>query len=107
MEGSSKKYNMADHIHLYEGGPSSVHIDATLTIDGTCVDNSMTFRNVPFGIPLTDVREVFPDQLQLARIQPGDLAAVPDGGEEGVARFGRSEERRVGKECRSRWSPYH
>src|SRR3989454_12459370 len=24
-----------------------------------------------------------------------------------VARTGRSEERRVGKECRSRWSPYH
>ena len=25
-----------------------------------------------------------------------------------TARFdGRSEERRVGKECRSRWSPYH
>src|SRR3989449_7453495 len=23
------------------------------------------------------------------------------------AEFGRSEERRVGKECRSRWSPYH
>src|SRR3712207_9419595 len=24
-----------------------------------------------------------------------------------VRRLGRSEERRVGKECRSRWSPYH
>ena len=24
-----------------------------------------------------------------------------------VAILGRSEERRVGKECRSRWSPYH
>ena len=24
-----------------------------------------------------------------------------------VRRKGRSEERRVGKECRSRWSPYH
>src|ERR1035437_4087531 len=24
-----------------------------------------------------------------------------------VGRFARSEERRVGKECRSRWSPYH
>ena len=24
-----------------------------------------------------------------------------------VAVLGRSEERRVGKECRSRWSPYH
>ena len=22
-------------------------------------------------------------------------------------RYSRSEERRVGKECRSRWSPYH
>ena len=26
---------------------------------------------------------------------------------EARARFLRSEERRVGKECRSRWSPYH
>jgi len=24
-----------------------------------------------------------------------------------AARTSRSEERRVGKECRSRWSPYH
>ena len=27
--------------------------------------------------------------------------------EEAIARCARSEERRVGKECRSRWSPYH
>ena len=26
---------------------------------------------------------------------------------EEAQRIGRSEERRVGKECRSRWSPYH
>ena len=26
---------------------------------------------------------------------------------EGLRVLGRSEERRVGKECRSRWSPYH
>src|SRR5271166_3123396 len=25
----------------------------------------------------------------------------------GLSRWSRSEERRVGKECRSRWSPYH
>ena len=25
----------------------------------------------------------------------------------GIRRLHRSEERRVGKECRSRWSPYH
>ena len=27
--------------------------------------------------------------------------------EMGELRYKRSEERRVGKECRSRWSPYH
>ena len=27
--------------------------------------------------------------------------------EAGNVSFPRSEERRVGKECRSRWSPYH
>ena len=29
------------------------------------------------------------------------------GKKEGEGPLGRSEERRVGKECRSRWSPYH
>src|SRR5258707_2796604 len=40
----------------------------------------------------------------------GDLFAVRrnDGVVVGAFAFGeRSEERRVGKECRSRWSPYH
>ena len=27
--------------------------------------------------------------------------------EQGLVMHSRSEERRVGKECRSRWSPYH
>ena len=29
------------------------------------------------------------------------------GGRFALVEKGRSEERRVGKECRSRWSPYH
>ena len=37
--------------------------------------------------------------------------ALKDLDERGIIRIGaevkRSEERRVGKECRSRWSPYH
>src|ERR1019366_5799763 len=38
-----------------------------------------------------------------ARRAPGRLPVVPGAPEP----KGRSEERRVGKECRSRWSPYH
>src|SRR5256885_8891520 len=36
----------------------------------------------------------------------GDQSVV-DPGLDGLAEGKRSEERRVGKECRSRWSPYH
>ena len=35
-----------------------------------------------------------------------DITKVPPDHNPGVANA-RSEERRVGKECRSRWSPYH
>src|SRR2546430_4030707 len=39
---------------------------------------------------------------------PGADADRPDrGDQEGAGPGRRSEERRVGKECRSRWSPYH
>ena len=42
---------------------------------------------------------------------PSTLLAQEKGGVINVATIGepptRSEERRVGKECRSRWSPYH
>ena len=34
------------------------------------------------------------------------MNGIDEGVAKGEAR-GRSEERRVGKECRSRWSPYH
>ena len=40
----------------------------------------------------------------------GSAAAESVSGEvtyDGASSFQRSEERRVGKECRSRWSPYH
>ena len=43
--------------------------------------------------------------LQIHESLPIDLIAPPFHRE--VFSLGRSEERRVGKECRSRWSPYH
>src|SRR2546425_8540824 len=40
--------------------------------------------------------------LEAAEAVERDVQDVEPAGDEG-----RSEERRVGKECRSRWSPYH
>ena len=36
-----------------------------------------------------------------------DLISIGIVAEDGREYYARSEERRVGKECRSRWSPYH
>ena len=38
---------------------------------------------------------------------PAGLRINITGGESTIRKDIRSEERRVGKECRSRWSPYH
>ena len=44
-------------------------------------------------------------RAELALLQAGRLAEQKREWDEQAAQ--RSEERRVGKECRSRWSPYH
>jgi len=51
--------------------------------------------------------------VQVIRVNKGEPLPAPDE-IAGAVMFGgpqsandRSEERRVGKECRSRWSPYH
>ena len=67
------------------------------------------------GLPCDEVyRQLFNKELYLlaygriyanqGAMTPGASAETADGMSE--AKIG-SEERRVGKECRSRWSPYH
>src|SRR5215204_4249927 len=43
--------------------------------------------------------------VQAERLTADELTGAADA--EPTAQVDRSEERRVGKECRSRWSPYH
>src|SRR3989441_10564435 len=46
-----------------------------------------------------------PEQERAPLVTPPEPVQLPGVGRH--VRRGRSEERRVGKECRSRWSPYH
>ena len=67
---------------------------------------------------LREVRELDIDAVEVSQVEMTDeliddlVRAKADFGVETAAMSasiapGRSEERRVGKECRSRWSPYH
>src|SRR5258706_14398402 len=60
---------------------------------------------VPFGPGGSSdvVARIVADGAGEALGQPMLIENVPGAG----GNIGRSEERRVGKECRSRWSPYH
>src|SRR5256885_8203737 len=81
--------------------------DGELRIDGQLAnqksprdrDIGMVFQNYAL-YPHMTVRENMAFSLKLAK---ADQATV----DERVNWAARSEERRVGKECRSRWSPYH
>src|SRR3712207_9317077 len=60
-------------------------------------DWSRTFSNQP---------EIY-DYLKRCAADYGITPHIRFGHEVETAHWDRSEERRVGKECRSRWSPYH
>ena len=92
---------------------------ADVEVDGDVVGFEMRTR-IPYyrGIPLSMVHDV-EVEVDGEAVPAGDIRFSADGGEhwftlaemETVTFFrwesSRSEERRVGKECRSRWSPYH
>ena len=70
------------------------------------IDNHFTVT-----VPGRDDRYlILPFGLHWSEARASDLIAFDESGRtlegEGVVEL-RSEERRVGKECRSRWSPYH
>ena len=59
-------------------------------------------------IPFTDEQKILANSVDLEeflRMRGEKLERV--GREHKLIYCDRSEERRVGKECRSRWSPYH
>ena len=67
-------------------------------------EEPLTLTNAP---RLSDIRTM----TELLRSLGAEVTSMQDGKVITMASHGpintRSEERRVGKECRSRWSPYH
>jgi len=59
------------------------------------------------GGQFLDVAQCLEVLQRLRRYGQMESQRVPEGAGTAVIQVGRSEERRVGKECRSRWSPYH
>ena len=57
----------------------------------------------------TQIRDVLADPMYNNKVVTKLINNIMLDGKKGVAQkiVYRSEERRVGKECRSRWSPYH
>jgi len=92
-----------NYVWFFTGFPSETEEEARATVD-FILKNSDKIHSVSLGAVFgleeyTDIVEN-PDKYFLKEVitlENTDLSFIYD----------RSEERRVGKECRSRWSPYH
>src|SRR5256884_8084950 len=101
----------------WEGGQYGFVRDPTDTAGGIVytrfhegVDIRPLHRD-PRGEPLDEVRAIADGKVVHTNLVPGysnyGKYVVIEHHWGGSSYYSRSEERRVGKECRSRWSPYH
>src|SRR2546430_11534443 len=113
MENIWKTYDMgAEKVHALHGVSFKVHRGEYVAITGPSGSGKSTLMNLigcldtasqgDYWLNGKNVSEM--DDDELARIRNQEVGFV-------FQTFNllarRSEERRVGKECRSRWSPYH
>src|SRR2546430_8879285 len=67
-------------------------VGTTTSTDSTFTTSATAYQSAP---PANTAASVFVSRIDTTQVGPASLI------------YSRSEERRVGKECRSRWSPYH
>ena len=80
---------------IVRGGGANLGLDPEATIIDA-LTSSYILEKIIDRLPTARLRETF-DAVRSDSMKANYLEQVDD----------RSEERRVGKECRSRWSPYH
>src|SRR2546427_3984480 len=84
---------------------SALRLIRTLAAAGGTRSRAVAFAKMPEVMRLEAART--DERMSRLGDTLTEIAALADLGRRGAAREQRSEERRVGKECRSRWSPYH
>src|SRR5258706_10494593 len=91
--------------------PTGVDDVNAATDDGVAVTGNVISNDTdPDLLPSPDTLVVAAADVGKHNLTHGDLTLNADGSYSYLVTdesMGRSEERRVGKECRSRWSPYH
>src|SRR2546429_6420580 len=93
--------------YFQEYGPAGYHVSIGFVNPKIINDRHDAVCAGTFGAvgPCTNIIEGQVDVQRFSRTP--DQRLYPSGSRDALAWTQRSEERRVGKECRSRWSPYH
>src|SRR2546430_13570186 len=83
--------------------------DLTVTGVQTCALPISREHKEPIRVDVSPVFSELQAKLRAAGAPPGTIGFEDfvEADRQALTAAGRSEERRVGKECRSRWSPYH
>ena len=99
------KYGRTMYVYGYPRQIYTGWLSSVINIDEV-LDISMFIYPVDTQIVLNNLRKKV-TQLEATMNINTEKGRVRDPGLEAALQRSRSEERRVGKECRSRWSPYH
>src|SRR3989449_1991200 len=90
-----------------DGGSTGMGVEYYVDLFAYNADSTVFVYDALAGTPTGSVRPRFQGRRITVRV-PRALLGNDDGFLNAATVVGsRSEERRVGKECRSRWSPYH
>ena len=95
-------------VHLFDEPTSNLSAESVSLLEAVVVDGADDGR-LAAAVAVLEGQgvEVILGRQRIAHARvAGQQADAADAPVQGPARS-RSEERRVGKECRSRWSPYH
>ena len=90
-----------EKIHEETEAPDTIPFDIQQKIDFNELDDWNEIIH-EFGYLAAEVDKIYEEYDRI-----GKYTTLENGKKRANAIPGRSEERRVGKECRSRWSPYH